>query len=250
MAVDRAGFLYIVGALAAGGAGGYYLNKHANEQQAAESQAKAKQDADQKAAIDSANQRADKAEAEAKAATASLTSAPVCDDTVGAVDDCPPAGLPNASDEGICGGGGSVAARRCKDLKTAMKPKVAQNAVSCLKSLKGGEVCDANRVSLCGHEALMMACQEPLGENQSQTTSINLSTAPPNPPVANSAIAQQCNAILQGCSGASPGITLADCYRTMSGLNDVGRANMMTCMKTHCGDKGLLGCEAMAPPNN
>ncbi|MEO8799927.1 MAG: hypothetical protein ABI551_18670, partial [Polyangiaceae bacterium] len=193
MAVDRAGFLYIVGALAAGGAGGYFLNKHANEQHQAEAQAEHRQESDQKAALDSANQRADKAEAEAKAAAATLTSAPVCDDNVGAVDDCPPVGLPNASDEGICGGNGSVAARRCKDFKTSMKPKVAENAITCLKALKGGEVCDSSRVSLCGHAALMMACQEPFAESQAQTTSINLSTAPPNPsPSASTPIAQQC----------------------------------------------------------
>lgn len=245
--VDRVAFMSIVGALAAGGAGGYVLHQQVKAHDA-DAEAARQHDREQQAAIDKANQDAAQARDEARAATAMLTSAPACDDATGAPGDCPAAGLPNASDEGLCGGTGSVAARRCKDFKASMKPKVAENAVACLNALKGGEQCDANRVALCGHEALMMACQESPPQNQSMVNSVNVGGAPPNPQAA-SPIAQQCDAILKGCSGVTPGVTLSECYRTMSGLNDVGRQNMMTCMKTHCGDKGFVGCEATPPPN-
>jgi len=248
--VERASFLYIVGALAAGGGGGYLLNQHMTEQARANDAAARQHTQEEQAALDKANDATARAQAEAKTATAMLTSAstPACDDAVGSPDDCPPPGLPNASDEGLCGSSGSVAARRCKEFKTALKPKVAENAVSCLKKLKGGEVCDASRAALCGHEALMLACQETPPLNQSTVTSMNVAASPP-PPTPASPVASQCDAILKGCTDAPLSITLADCYRTMSGMNDLGRANMVTCMRTHCGDKGLLGCEATPPPN-
>jgi hypothetical protein len=249
--VDRASFLYIVGALAAGGGGGYLINQHVTESARAADDAARQHAQEEQAALDKANGVAANAQAEARAATAMLTSAPACDDTVGAPGDCPTAGLPNASDEGLCGGTGSVAARRCKDFKSALKPKVAENAVACLNKLKGGEACDSARVALCGHEALMLACQEMPARNQSMVNSVNVASAPPPEPAPTSAVASQCDAILKGCPGDAPlGVSLADCYRTLSGMNDVGRANMMTCMRTHCGDKGLLGCEAMPPPPN
>ncbi|MGH7282907.1 MAG: hypothetical protein ACRELY_15390 [Polyangiaceae bacterium] len=243
--LDRAAFLSIVGALAAGGGGGYMLHQQMADKAHANDDAAQKQ----KAALDDANARAARAEDQARAASAMLTSAPVCDDSVGAAGDCPAPGLPNASDEGLCGGHGSVAAHRCQDFKTSMKPKVAQNAVACLNALKGNEACDADRVALCGHEALMLACQEPTPPNQSQVTSTNVNTSPPAPATSPpSPVASQCDAILKSCSTSPLGVTLADCYRTMSGLNDVGRANMVTCMAKHCSDKGFTGCEALPPP--
>ncbi len=244
--VDRSAFLAIVGALAAGGGVGYV----AHQQIAEHTQANDEAAQQQRVALDKANESASRAQSdaiEAKAAIATLTSAPVCDDSVGSPGDCPAQSLPNASDEGLCGGRGSVAASRCNDFKTSMKPKVAANAIACLQSLKGGEVCDANRVALCGHEALMLACQEPVLPSQSSVSSVNVASAPPAPSPA-SPVASQCDTILKSCSGAPLGVTLSDCYRTMSGLSDVGRANMMTCMSKHCGDKGFLGCEALPPP--
>ncbi|MEO7110432.1 MAG: hypothetical protein ABI183_08355 [Polyangiaceae bacterium] len=251
--VDRASFLYIVGALAAGGGGGYLLNQHAHEKAQATNDAARQHSQEEQAALDKANGATANAQAEARAATAMLTSAPACDDAVGAPGDCPAASLPNASDEGLCGSSGSVAARRCKDFKSALKPKVAENAVACLNKLKGNETCDATRVALCGHEALMLACQDTPARNQSMVTSMNIASAPPPEPTpttpTTSQVASQCDAILKGCSDATLGVSLSDCYRTLSGMNDVGRANMVTCMHTHCGDKGLLGCEAMPPPS-
>jgi hypothetical protein len=247
--VNRASFLYIVGALAAGGAGGYVAHQQLSDRARANDEAAREHAQNEQAALDKANDTAAHAQEEARAATAMLTSAPVCDDAVGSPGDCPPQNLPNASDEGLCGGTGSVAARRCNDFKASMKPKVAANAVACLQSLKGGEVCDANRVALCGHEALMLACQETTPPNQTAITSANVTSTPPAPsPMPASPVASQCDAILRTCSGAPLGVTLSDCYRTMSGLNDTGRANMVTCMSKHCGDKGFLGCEALPPP--
>jgi hypothetical protein len=244
MAVDRMSFLYFVGALAAGGAGGYVLDQQMN----AKDRAASDQHTQDMAALDTAHQATANAEtAAASAASARLTAAVVCDDSVG-TSDCPPSGAPSASDEGICGGGGSVAAKRCGDFKTAFKPRVAAAAASCLKKLSDKQVCDPARANLCGHEALMLACQESPSPNESMVSSVNVSASPP-PSAPMSAVASACDAILKGCADAVPGVSLADCYRTLSGMNDVGRANMTTCMRTHCSDKGLLGCEAMAPPN-
>ncbi|MDB4994703.1 MAG: hypothetical protein JWM74_2135, partial [Myxococcaceae bacterium] len=106
--------------------------------------------------------------------------------------------------------------------------------------------CDINRANLCGHEALMLACPEPITPTQSMLSSVTIANesdpAPPSP------LAVQCTTILRSCTTAVPGASLADCYRTLSGMTDVGRANMAECMKTHCDDKGLIGCEAWAPP--
>ncbi len=240
MAVERASFLYFVGALAAGGAGGYALNQQMN----AKDRASSDQHAQDMAALDTAHHET--ANAETAAASAKLTSAVLCDDSTGAAD-CPPSGAPSASDEGICGSGGSVAAKRCGDFKTAFKPRVAAAAAACLKKLADKQVCDPTRANLCGHEALMLACQESPSQTESTLTSVNVNASPP-PSAPMSAVAAACNTILRGCADAVPGVSLADCYRTLSGMNDVGRANVTTCMRTHCADKGLLGCEAMPPP--
>lgn len=242
MAVERTSFLYFVGALAAGGAGGYLLDQQIN----AKDRAASDRHAQDVAALDNAHQET--VSAETAAASAKLTSAVVCDDSIGAAD-CPPSGAPSASDEGICGGGGSVAAKRCGDFKTAFKPKVAATAAACLKKLADKQVCDPTRANLCGHEALMLACQESPSATESTVTSVNVSASPP-PTAPRSPVAAACDTILKGCADSVPGVSLADCYRTLSGMNDVGRANMTTCMRTHCGDKGLLGCEALAPPPN
>lgn len=37
-----------------------------------------------------------------------------------------------------------------------------------------------------------------------------------------------------------------DCRATLAGMSAQGRDGMVACMKTHCADKGLVGCEAMA----
>ena len=165
--------------------------------------------------------------------------APTCDDSEGEPEACPVAIGP--SDEGMCG---NWAAKRCVDYKEAFKPKVALGAVACLRKLVGPERCDQYRANLCGHKALMAACQDPGPDSK-------LANAPPTvapaaaAPAGASQLAGQCEAIVKGCVGSVPETTLADCYRTLSGMNDVGRAQMVECMKTHCIDKGLFGCEAV-----
>ena len=83
-------------------------------------------------------------------------AAPTCDDSVAApVGECPGPGLPTVE-----GGCGSFASVRCGELKQALKPRVAAAAVECIAKLTGQERCDAARVHLCGHLALMNACPD------------------------------------------------------------------------------------------
>jgi hypothetical protein len=139
------------------------------------------------------------------------------------------------SDEGVCA---NWAAKRCADYKAAFKPKVAQAAVACLRKLVGGERCDQYRANLCGHKALMAACQEPAPESRPATAAADSGAS-------SSQLATQCEAIVKSCTSTVPETTLADCYRTLSGMNEVGRAAMVDCMKAHCIDEGLFGCEAV-----
>jgi hypothetical protein len=167
--------------------------------------------------------------------------APACDDSVGVAADCPV--TISSEDEGICKAGIFWAGKRCAEYKAAFKPKVAAAAVQCLRGLKGAETCDQNRANLCGHQALMLACQETIPQSQATVSSSNLSGAPPLPEGA-SPLALQCQEIVKSCSSGFAGATFADCYRTLSGMTDAGRSFTAECMKTHCTDKGFVGCEA------
>lgn len=219
MIIERSAFLLLAGTLAAGGAVGWF----AHESKAHSGRV-----------------------VEAPAATASVAApaisvvvveqappAPVCDDGVGVPEDCPAVG---PSDEGVCS---NIAAKRCADFKSAFKPKVAQAAVACLRHLKGNELCDPARVNLCGHTALMAACPEPVPPPAASNAPGNALTSP---------VALACDNILKGCAGQPSAPSLADCRQTLSGMSDFGRASMIECMATHCGDKGLLGCEALKKP--
>ena len=75
-----------------------------------------------------------------------------CDDSQGTPEQCPSVG---PADEGICN---NIIYKRCNEFKTAFKPKVATQAVACLRALKGYERCDPLRINQCGHMALMAAC--------------------------------------------------------------------------------------------
>ena len=147
------------------------------------------------------------------------------------------------SDEAVCA---NIIATRCADYKAAFKPKVAEQAVACLRELKAGERCDPARVNLCGHAALMSACPEPelpaKGNYVKATGTIPASfTLIEDPKAVPSPIVAACEGISKSCSGQSP----TDCQQTLSGMNESGRASMVECMATHCRDKGLIGCEAM-----
>jgi hypothetical protein len=142
-----------------------------------------------------------------------------CDDGVGEADPCPPIGFPTA--EGGCGAFTHV---RCNDFKQTMKPRVAKAAVACLNKLTPAERCDPRRVDLCAHLALMNACEE---------------AAP--------AIVSACDAVGEACAKAPVPPSRSECRRAMSGLREIGREAMVACVKKHCFDRGIVGCEAAAP---
>jgi hypothetical protein len=224
MIIERSGFLLMAGTLAAGGVGGWLVHdskSHAERQVAPPTPV-----------VTPAAPPASVVVIE------HLPPPPVCDDSVGTPEDCPAVG---PSDEGMCS---NLAAKRCADFKLAFKPKVAQAAVACLRHLKPNEMCDAARVNLCGHTALMAACPDPTPAPASQTAGgTDLGSAPVTSPVS-----LACENIIKGCAGVSVGPTTADCRQTLSGLSDTGRANMTECMASHCADKGLLGCEGFKKP--
>jgi hypothetical protein len=219
MVIEKSGFLLIAGTLAAGGVGGWLVH-------------------DSKARRERADEMPVPAPAPSVApAVASVVvvapPAPVCDDSVGSPEDCPAVG---PSDEGVCS---NIAAKRCAEFKSAFKPKVAQAAVSCLRRLKGNEPCDPARVNLCGHSALMAACPDPTPAPAANGATVDAVGSP---------VASACSDILKSCGNQPLGATLADCRQTLSGMTEFGRASMIECMTTHCGDKGLLGCEALKKP--
>jgi hypothetical protein len=171
------------------------------------------------------------------------TAAPVCDDSQGSAEECPSVG---PSDEGVCP---NVINKRCSDFKAAMKPRVAAQAVSCLRALKGNERCDLARINQCGHAALMSACQDPprpqkgTYEAASATKPATVTITPDAVPDT-SPVTAACSNILRSCGEKSLNPTVADCRQTLAGFNDTGRANMIDCVSAHCSDKGLYGCEA------
>jgi len=234
MVIDKAGFLLMAGTLAAGGAGGWLMRDSKAHRTRTEEVPVAK-------TVVSA------APAPVVAPPVPVVQAPVCDDGVGTPADCPAVG---PADEGVCT---NLAARRCADFKSSFKPKVAEAAVSCIRQLKGSEGCDPARVTLCGHEALMAACPDtpPVRVPTAAVggvTNANGVVQPDAVPAPVSAVEQACNTILKSCTGASIAPTMADCRQTLSGMSEFGRANLIQCMATHCGDKGLLGCEAVKIP--
>lgn len=263
MAIDRSSFLLITGALAAGGAGGYYAHQQGLVGNPGASTSPASQP--EPLVVE----RADAAplaapSAVAPTSTTVVTSAPLptCDDSQGTAGDCPAAmGAP--TEEGGCG---NFVTTRCQDFKASMKPRVAESAVQCLRDLKPAERCDKARVNLCGHLALVNACIEPDSSSNvmavhvdsaggSQATVTNVAahpsgttptTVPTEAPRAGSASAL-CADIIKVAGSSRLGPTLADCKQTLSGLNDTGRSRMAECMKKDWNTKGLLGCEAVDP---
>lgn len=141
-----------------------------------------------------------------------IDAGPTCDDSTGEPGDCPPIGPPTVE-----GGCGALAFNRCNDFKKQMKPRVAQAAVACLKKLNYSEQCDPKRIDLCGHQALMNACDD---------------RAP--------TVTSTCDAIAKSCAPASA----SECRLAASGLREVGREALVDCAKKHCADKGIVGCAA------
>jgi len=215
MIIEKSGFLLMAGTLAAGGVGGWFAHD-----------AKTQRAPRYIEPVTTATP-APTAPSAAVVVTERVPAPPLCDDSVGTPEECPPMG---PADEGMC----TFAGQRCAAFKSSFKPKVAQAAVSCLKALKGN-ICDPARVNLCGHSALMAACPEPTPE----PSMANSAVAPPPSPVTTA-----CENIVKSCAGQPLPPTMADCKQTLSGMTDFGRASMVECMATHCADKGLIGCEA------
>ena len=224
MIIEKSGFLLMAGTLAAGGVGGWLVHD-----------SKARQERTVVEAPTTLT-TASAVPAAAPVVVVETPPLPLCDDSVGTPEDCPAVG---PSDEGVCS---NIAAKRCADFKLAFKPKVAQAAVSCLRHLKGNELCDPARVNLCGHAALMAACPDVPPPAAPGTTASANATADSSP------VAMACDSILKTCGAEPLRPTQADCRQTLAGMTDTGRANMAECMSTHCGDKGLLGCEGLKKP--
>lgn len=245
MAIDKTAFMFIVGSLAAGGAGGYY---YATKSPPRSGSNDARSEGANPSAAAVVPTNAPSTVTTASASVVPAVVGPACDDMVGSPAECPSV-APSSADEGICGGNGSIAVKRCHDFKLSFKPRIAELAVACIRKLAGGQLCDPTPANLCGHEALMLACHEPVSPAQGALTSANIAAAPTDPnPASSSPVATQCAAILKGCTAAPLPISLSDCLRTLSGMTESGRAGMVACMKTSCETKGLLGCEGLPPP--
>lgn len=163
--------------------------------------------------------------------------APACDDSVATVGECPPPGYPTVE-----GGCGSFANQRCTELKQAMKPKVAAAAVTCLAKLTAHERCDPARVYLCGHLAFMNACPEvettTSGADAGGTDGGKDSGAP-------GSVTATCQAIIDGCGASPVAPSMTECRQLLAGMTPTGRERTRSCMKTHCFDRGLVGCEGV-----
>jgi hypothetical protein len=214
--IDKGSFLLALGTIAAGTAGGYFVGDRGLLQQASARGGVAEPQP---------------SSSSAPAPSAMAASRPVCDDTVGVAAACPPPGYP--AEEGGCG---AFAPKRCEDFKQTMKPRVAEHAVACLNSLSAAQRCDPNRVNLCAHAALMSACP-------------SLDSAAANNASADDDIEARCAAVVRACGAVSVAPTMRECRTTLAGLSVLGRDRLVTCMRTHCSDKGLAGCEAATESN-
>jgi hypothetical protein len=176
---------------------------------------------------------------------ATTPRAAACDDSQGAPEECPSVG---PSDEGVCP---NIIMKRCSEFKTAMKPRVAAQAVACLRALKGSERCDPARIAQCGHAALMSACAEPGRAQKGEYHAASVGnpatvTLTPDPTPETTPVAVSCTTVLKNCGERPLSPTLADCNQTLAGMTESGRAATVDCVTAHCTDRGLLGCEAAA----
>jgi hypothetical protein len=208
MYVDKAAFFLALTTLAAGGVGGYATARSGLLDRLASPGA---------AELQPASSPSPQAPASSEAIVEHAT--PACDDQVGSPAACPPPGY--SADEGGCE---SVPTNRCEDFKRTMKPRVAERAVACLSALTPGQRCDPNQVNACAHVALMSAC--PTDDTDD--------------------LAPRCEAILQSCAASAFAPTKRDCLATLVGMSGPGRDRVVSCMTSHCKDKGLVGCEVAA----
>lgn len=242
MAIDRSDFLILATTLAAGGAGGWFYRDREPRPLAPPPVASAPPP------VVSAPP-APSGPVPVKIVDSRLAESPACDDSQGTPEQCPSTG---PADEGMCP---DLIFKRCNDFKNAFKPRVATQAVACLRALKPQERCDPARINLCGHLALMAACPapalpvkaqlEPSKSDSDDPATVTLAADPTLPP---SPISIGCDSILSKCKSQPLGPTLTDCRQTLAGLNDLGRTNIIACASAHCTDRGLYACEALPKP--
>lgn len=258
MAIDKGTFLLMTAALAGGGAAGYLVNEKHNDDLRARSEPTPPGEAPRVTApratppatpvVDGAVSDGAVAAAAPDAGVAKekeVATAPSCSDDVGTPAACP-VDFPGPSEEGMCKGGVHWAGKRCADFKATMKPRVAQAAIDCLRTLQGASSCDAQRANACGHMALMSACQEQVPTTHASVTTATLSAAP-EVAAPEGSVQAQCLAIVKAAVGSAT--SYADCVRTLSGMNELGRRNAVACMQSPSTNTlGLLGCEAIATP--
>jgi hypothetical protein len=233
MAIDRSDFLILASTLAAGGAGGWFVRERTADMRPPPPAP----------APSPAKPVASTPPWPSAVAVVDAKPPAVCDDSQGTPEQCPSVG---PADEGICN---NIIYKRCQEFKNAFKPKVATQAVACLRALKGFERCDPLRINQCGHMALMAACPDtspPLkGALSSSSETPPKVTVSPDSSVPATPIATACEGILKTCNNPPLGPTLADCRQTLAGMNDLGRASMIDCAGKHCTDRGLYLCEGV-----
>jgi hypothetical protein len=100
----------------------------------------------------------------------------------------------------------------CADSAKFMKPKIAERAVACIRTKSPMQLCDAMSVYDCKDDALHTACPDPSSDGD-------------------------CATIRKAC----PKTTASECRTYLSGLNALGRGEMVKCMKTDC-TYGLYSC--------
>lgn len=231
MAIDGTAFLVIAGALAAGGVGGWVVHERTGKS------------ATVVPVPSSVLPKATPSEGPVSVEIIEpATGAVPCDDSVGAAEACPSVG---PSDEGLCA---NTILKRCNDFKAAFKPKVAEQAVACLRLLKPQERCDPARINQCGHAALMAACPEPVPPSKGTFVAATGTrparlTLSAEAVAASSPLTNTCENLIKSC-GPPLKPTLNDCRQTLAGMNQQGRASLVECVTAHCAERGLLGCEA------
>jgi len=126
----------------------------------------------------------------------------VCDDSVGTDVDCSPAA------QTMCG---QFAVDACEAAKAAFKPRVAENAAGCIVALPADA--DCLPVYDCRRDALNGACSD--------------STADAD-----------CDQLVAACGD----VTTEECHSLVDGLNEQGRAEMVTCAVTDGCVYGFYSC--------
>jgi hypothetical protein len=52
-------------------------------------------------------------------------------------------------------------------------------------------------------------------------------------------------AIVDGCGTSPVAPSITECRQLLSGMTETGRERARACMKAHCFDRGLVGCEGV-----